>query len=137
MSNQLYNVGRRILLNQFNWVGQGFRLFAYEDINYTFDENDERPYDFGPYTYSAISLPLTGKFITTRGFAKSDPALFQTPTPMEVWKFFVLTLNDNAENLFCTTIAYYDTGVGLPHTTNGQDEMVMPDWLAQQGWFRP
>lgn len=134
--NALYDTARRRMLsNQFNWTTMAVRMLAFVD-NYTFDGTDNTVADIG-FVPAAESQLLTGKSVSTRGFAAGDQAWFQTPPLSSPWKFLVL-VDDTAPGLSDRPlIAYYDTGINIPRVINGQDEVVIPDWLAQQGWFQP
>jgi hypothetical protein len=135
MANGLYDITRRRMLsNQFNWVTMPVRMLAFT-AEYEFDPTDENVNDLG-VAISAESEVFTGQAVSSRGYAQSDQAWFQNLVLSPPWVFLVL-VDETQGGLSRELLAYYDTGYNLPRTINGQDQIVIPDWFNQQGWFAP
>ena len=136
--SDLYNAARiRMVTNQFDWVNIPARMLAFVD-EYVFDEAHYDVGDMGLATPPAESLLLTNQHVGARGYVSSDGAWFQNVLLDQTWLFLVLVdATDETIPANRPLIAFIDQGLNLPRRTNGQDEIVMPDWLHQQGWFRP
>jgi len=134
--NNLYaNARVRFLTAAFNWPPMVARLLAWTHV-YAFNETHLTVINIGvPVAESEL---ITGLSVTATGHAKGNNAWFQDVPLTTPWLFLTLVdetggLTGGARKL----IAYYDTGMNLPRQPNGQDELVIPDWLDERGWFRP
>jgi hypothetical protein len=133
--NGLYNWTRqRMMSSQFTWNALPVRLCAFIGT-YVFDEDHINLSSAG-VTPVCESLPLINQQYTSKGYGQSDNAWFQNVPLTAPWTFLIM-VDDTLVGAARTLIAYYDTGVNLPRQVNGQDELVIPDWLSQRGWFRP
>ena len=135
--NALYDYARRSMLSStFDWPSSAMRMLAFADTTYVFNEAHEFVGDIGPP--AAESLEMTGKMISSGGYARGDHVWFSGPPLTTPWQFLVIVdetggLTGNGRKL----VAYYDQGVNLPRIINGQDEIVIPDWSTERGFFRP
>jgi hypothetical protein len=134
--NQLYGKPReRMLKATFDWVALDLRLVAWSGV-YDFDETHETITDMAGPTLRGISIAITGKVVKTYGYARTDPVVIPGITVGPQVSFLTLceyaAVPDNMPLLL-----YIDQAEGLPFVPNGLDWVVHPDWLDQQGWFRP
>jgi hypothetical protein len=128
--NTLYDIARRRMLSsQLDWSTLPVRMLAFT-AQYDFDPTHQTVADLGVASVAESEL-FVGQHVTPSGFAASDNAWFQNVPLSPPWLFLVIV--DDANSL----IAFYDEGINLPRTPNGQDEVVIPDWLSERGWFRP
>ena len=133
--NALFDVARRRMLsNQLDWAQLPVRMLAFAS-EYEFDPAHVTVGELGVGAV-AESEVFTNQEVTDGGYAASDQAWFQTPALSPPWLFLVM-VDDSTVGTARELIAYYDTGYNLPRTINGQDQIVIPDWLNERGWFRP
>jgi hypothetical protein len=116
----------------FDWDNIDVRMYGFTDPAYVFDENDAILSHVGvPVT---TSLTLTGMVATATGFCRSDAAVLVSVPIGPPIRFLILA---EYGPLDPPLIAYIDMGEGLPYIGNGLDQVVIPDWLDERGWFRP
>lgn len=138
MANQLYDTARvRLLTAAVNWETVDAVLVAFSGTP-LFNAADTSIANVQSHgaTIVAYSALLTGKQAAAGGYAKSGPAVFTAVAVGPAITHFVLAENASPQTN-SRPIAFFDDVFWLPFVPNGLDITVQPDWLAQQGWFRP
>lgn len=130
--SSLYAVARsRMLKATFDWVNIPARLHAFA-VPYLFDESHATLSQVGVPV--ASSLNLTGQVVSPAGYARSDSAVLIDVPAGQTVTFLILAEHGPVDP---PLIAFIDEAEGLPLLTNGLDQVVVPDWIQQRGWFRP
>jgi hypothetical protein len=136
--NKLYDAARqRMLLGTLDWTALDLVLVALSGTP-VFNATDSTVNAVSAHgaVIAGYSASLANKSVTSTGYAKSGPAVVTALAVGPNVTHFVIaerqSPSGNSKPLY-----YIDDAHSLPYVPNGLDLIVQPDWLSEQGWFRP
>ena len=135
----IYDSARvKLLTAALNWPAASLIVSAWASPP-DFDPTDQKISDLKArgLIEAGVSLPVTGPSVSANGTAATDAVVVPGIAVGQVINWLTMaelkSPHDDSE-----LIIYVDqTDVPLPFNGNGLDLVLQPDWLANQGWFRP
>ncbi len=138
MSNQLYDDARfKLSTGSFDWRAIDLVLTAWAGTP-DYAQTDRTLSDIVGRGGVALghSMPVTSKTVSSDGTVQTNQVIIPAVPIGQNVTWFTFAKRTATVNL-SELIEFIDDVDGLPFVPNGLDMVINPDWVQDQGWWRP
>lgn len=135
----IYDLGRvKLLTAALNWPAANLVVSAWTGApDFLVTDTKLSTIKARGHTEAGVSLPVTNPTVAANGTAATDAVVVPGIAVGQVINWLTMaelkSPHDDSE-----LILFLDqTDAPLPFEGNGLDFVLQPDWLSNQGWFRP